>query len=129
MSRYPYFFDVCILIPNDLEASQMESGKHLLCNLRYSCLRNLVQNWSSWIINDVLVPANLLRKTIKDATLADMKFYSKPLEGGKTMQAGKLYSLYATDVEFTTAVMLNLTVGKDGKIQECLAEKIIYQSK
>ena len=68
-------------------------------------------------------------KTIKDATLADRKFYSKSLEDGKTMKAGKLYSLYMTDVEFTTAVMLNLTVTKDGKIQECLAEKIIYQSK
>jgi hypothetical protein len=68
-------------------------------------------------------------KTLNDATLADMKFYSKPLEGGKTMKAGKLYSLYVTDVEFTTAVMLNLTLAKDGKIQECLAEKIIYRSK
>ena len=68
-------------------------------------------------------------KKIKDAGFPQMTFFSKALEKGKTLQAGKLYFLEQTDMEFTTAVMFNLTVAKNGEIQECSAEKVIYRSK
>ena len=68
-------------------------------------------------------------KKIRDAGFPEMTFFSKPLENGKTLQAGKLYYLEQSNVEFTTAVMFNLTVAKNGDIQECTAEKVIYRSK
>lgn len=68
-------------------------------------------------------------KKIKDSSFPEMTFFSKSLEKGKTLRAGKLYYLQQTDVEFTTAVMFNLAVAKNGEIQECSAEKVIYRSK
>ena len=68
-------------------------------------------------------------KTINNAGLPAMNFCSKPLEKGKTLQAGKLYYLEQSGVEYTTAVMFNLTVAKTGEILDCTAEKVIYRSK
>ena len=68
-------------------------------------------------------------KKIKDTSFPKMTFFSKALEKGKTLQAAKLYFLEQTEVEFTTAVMFNLTVAKNGDILECSAEKVIYRSK
>lgn len=66
---------------------------------------------------------------IKDANFPEMTFFSKPLEKGQTLQAGKLYFLEQGRMEFTTAVMFNLTVAKNGEIQECVAEKVVYRSR
>lgn len=68
-------------------------------------------------------------KKIRDTNLPAMTFFSKPLENGKTLQAGKLYYLEQGWVENTTAVMFNLTVAKNGDILDCTAEKVIYRSK
>ena len=66
---------------------------------------------------------------IKDANFPEMTFFSKPLEKGQALQAGKLYFLEQGRMEFTTAVMFNLTVAKNGEIQECVAEKVVYRSR
>lgn len=68
-------------------------------------------------------------KTIREAGFPAMNFCSKPLDKGKTLQAGKLYYLEQGWVENTTAVMFNLTVAKNGDIMDCTAEKVIYRSK
>ena len=66
---------------------------------------------------------------ISDAGFPEMTFFNKPLEKGQTLQAGKLYFLEQGRLEFTTAVMFNLTVTKKGEIQECMAEKVVYRSR
>ena len=72
---------------------------------------------------------NLEGRQISDTDFPEMTFFGKPLEKGQTLQAGKLYFLEQGRMEFTTAVMFNLTVTKKGEIQECTAEKVVYRSR
>lgn len=73
----------------------------------------------------------LVGKNSKDNDFLGVKFISKPAEGKNTLLAGKLYFIrpFNNGTENTTAVMLNLTVDKQSKVLECLAEKVIYRSK
>ena len=71
----------------------------------------------------------LAGKKIMESGFPEMTFFSKPLEKGQTLQAGKLYFLEQGRMEFTTAVMFNLAVAKSGEIQECTAEKVVYRSR
>lgn len=71
----------------------------------------------------------LAGKKIMESGFPEITFFSKPLEKGQILQAGKLYFLEQGRMEFTTAVMFNLAVAKNGEIQECTAEKVVYRSR